>query len=109
MSSSKSTATPRNQADTTAEDLKTLLHEAEQALSRAGDNVSDDVQALRERLRDALANGQATMKNLTAAARRQALQADETIRSHPYQAIGVAAGLGLLVGYMISRGCGTRH
>ncbi len=91
-------------ADSTVDDLKALLREAEHALSQAGDTATDEVQALRERLRDVLADGQATVKNLTAAARRQAARADEAIRENPYQAIGIAAGIGLLAGYLITRG-----
>ncbi len=97
------------QADSTVDELKALLREAESALSHAGDTASDEVQELRERLRDVLADGQATVKNLAAAARRQAAKADETIRANPYQAIGIAAGVGLLAGYLISRSCSNRN
>lgn len=96
------------QAESTVEELKALLREAELALSQAGDTASDEVQVLRERLRDVLTDGQATVKDLAAAARRQAVRADETIRTNPYQAIGIAAGVGLLAGYLISRSSNRR-
>ena len=97
-----------DQADSTVDDLKALLREAEVALSQAGDTASDEVQALRERLRDVLEDGQETVKNLTAAARRQAARADEAIRANPYQAIGIAAAVGLLAGYLITRSSSRR-
>ncbi|MBC7365401.1 MAG: DUF883 family protein [Undibacterium sp.] len=103
--SKKYSAMLSDQADSTIEELRGLLAEAEQALSSAGDAATDEVQALRERLRGVLAEGQATLKNVTAAARRQAARADETIRENPYQAIGIAAAVGLLAGYLVSRNC----
>lgn len=99
----KSAPSLRSQADATAEDLRDLLREAELALSDAGVQATDKVTELRERLRDALANGKDTMKHLAASARRQAEHADEVIRENPYVAIGVAAGVGLVAGYLISR------
>lgn len=105
----KSSANLADSADSTVEELKGLLAEAESALSQAGDSASDEVQALREKLRGVLADGQTTLKNVTAAARRQAARADEVIRENPYQAIGIAAGVGLLAGYLISRSCSDRR
>lgn len=100
---SKSAPNPRSQAEATADDLRELLHEAELALSDAGVQATDKVTALRERLRTALADGKDTVKHLAASARRQAAKADEMIHENPYAAIGIAAGLGLAVGYLISR------
>ena len=107
--SKKSSATLGDSADSTVEELKGLLAEAEHALSHAGDAATDEVQALREKLRGVLADGQTTLKNVAAAARRQAARADEAIRENPYQAIGIAAAAGLLAGYLISRRCADRR
>jgi len=107
--SKKSSATLSDSADSTVEELKVLLAEAERALSNVGDATTDEVQALRQRLRSILADGQATLKNVTVAARRQAAHADEIIRENPYQTIGIAAGVGLLAGYLISRSCSNRN
>jgi ElaB/YqjD/DUF883 family membrane-anchored ribosome-binding protein len=92
------------QQGTSVDDLKALLREAEEALGNADDSQSDEVQALRERLRDVLAEGQSKFKNVSDAVRRQAGRADEVIRSKPYQTIGVAAVIGLLAGFLMSRG-----
>ena len=92
------------QTGTSVDDLKALLREAEEALGNAEGAESDDVQALRERLRDVLAEGQSTLKNLSETFRRQAGRANEMIRSKPYQTIGVAAAIGLLAGFLMSRG-----
>jgi len=101
----KSNSNVRNQAAAAAGDLRELLREAELALSDAGVQASDKVVELRERLRSAYAESRDTVKHLTAAARRQAARADEMIHDNPYAAIGVATGVGLLIGCLITRGC----
>lgn len=88
---------------TSVEELKALLREAEEALGNSDSGASDDVQDLRERLRDVLAEGQSTMKNLSDTFRRQAARADEAVRAKPYQTIAIAATVGLLAGFLISR------
>jgi ElaB/YqjD/DUF883 family membrane-anchored ribosome-binding protein len=98
------TETADGQPATSVEDLRALLREAEEALGNSDSGASDDVQDLRERLRDVLADGQSTMKNLSDTFRRQAARADEAVRSKPYQTIGIAAAIGLLAGFLISRG-----
>jgi ElaB/YqjD/DUF883 family membrane-anchored ribosome-binding protein len=104
MSHPTESTTLDEQQGTSVEDLKALLREAEEALGNADGGQSDDVQALRERLRDVLAEGQSTLKNLSDTFRRQAGRADEVIRSKPYQTIGAAAAVGLLAGFLMSRG-----
>lgn len=92
-------------ADATLDELKSLLAEAEKALSSAGDGASEEVTALRGRLRDALAEGRAGARRLYERAKDEAHRADEAIHTHPYVAIGIAAGVGLLAGALISRSC----
>jgi ElaB/YqjD/DUF883 family membrane-anchored ribosome-binding protein len=43
------------------------------------------------------------LQNQTAAA---AKATDKTVREHPYEAMGVAFGLGVLVGFLVCRGRG---
>jgi len=94
----------RHQAEVTAEDIRQLLREAEEALRST---TGEQMEALRERMRHALANGRTTAERLRDEAMRQAERADELVRSHPYQAIGVAMGvgacMGALLGFFVSR------
>jgi ElaB/YqjD/DUF883 family membrane-anchored ribosome-binding protein len=103
MSHPTESTTLDEQTGTSVDDLKALLREAEAALGNADGAQSDDVQALRERLREVLAEGQSTLKNLSETFRRQAGRADEMIRAKPYQTIGAAAAIGLLAGFLMSR------
>ncbi len=104
MNHSTETATIGESAGTSVEDLRALLREAEEALGNAQGADSDEIQHLRERLRDVLAEGKMTLKKVTENVRRQAGRADEAIRSKPYQSIGAAAVVGLVAGLLLSRG-----
>jgi ElaB/YqjD/DUF883 family membrane-anchored ribosome-binding protein len=58
---------------------------------------------LRERVSQMVSDGWAALGNLSAAVRRQAGRANQSIRANPYRAMGIAAGAGLLAGYIVSR------
>jgi len=101
----KSTTVSRaaSAADSTLDELKGLLAEAEKALSTANGEASEEIDALRGRLRDALDDTKATARRALGYAKEQVAHADEAIHTHPYVAIGIAAGLGLLVGALVTR------
>jgi ElaB/YqjD/DUF883 family membrane-anchored ribosome-binding protein len=84
-------------------DLKSLVTHARSTVADAASHSSVDLQALRDRLRDTISGVQTRVKTIAKAARRQAGRADDTIRANPYQAIGVAVGLGLIAGLLIAR------
>jgi len=88
-------------ADSTIDELKDLIREAEDALGSVGND--DQIDELRERLREAIASGESMISNLSDSLKYQARRADGAIRANPYQTIGIAAGVGLLAGYLLSR------
>jgi ElaB/YqjD/DUF883 family membrane-anchored ribosome-binding protein len=92
-------------AEETHQELTQLIHEAEQALSQTGGEAGEKFHELRERLRAAIDQGRSTFESLRAEAARHARQADVMIRDNPYYAIGVAAGVGALIGILVSRSC----
>ncbi len=102
---SESTTDVNDTAATTVDELRSLIREAEQALA-SGSN-GDDIQDLRERLQDAIAEGQNIVSNLKDSVARQARRADELVRANPYQTAGIAAAVGLLVGFLVSRRGGS--
>ncbi|HEX2861933.1 MAG TPA: DUF883 family protein [Lacunisphaera sp.] len=91
----------------TAEDLKALLHEAEQALSSTAGEAGDKFDELRDRLRAALDNGRHSFERLREEATARAKQADQLVRENPYYAIGIAAGVGAIIGILASRSCSS--
>lgn len=91
----------------TADDLKALLHEAEQALSATAGEAGDKFDELRDRLRAALDSGKYSFDRLRHEAAIRAKQADQLVRDNPYYAIGIAAGVGAIVGILASRSCNS--
>ncbi len=88
--------------DSTAEHLNALIHEAEAVLGCAKADASANLDDIRARLRDAIDQGKGMASNLGQCVKRQAGRADDTIRANPYASIGVAAGIGLVVGLLLA-------
>lgn len=85
-------------------DLRTLVVEAEQMLeSSVTEHTGEAMAALRARYEAA----QERLGVLYAGARKNVIAGakctDEAIRANPYQSIAIAAGVGLLVGMLVSR------
>ncbi len=99
-------ATPDQTAphDSTIDEIKALLAEAENVIAASGGAASEEIDSLKERLRSALDRSRDTAQKAMQMAKERAAQADEAIQTHPYVAIGIAAGVGLLVGALLSRG-----
>lgn len=86
------------------QDLRHLISEAEAMASDSlKEHSAEAIDALRERFEAA----QERMTQLYSGARRKvaagAHYADDRIRENPYQAIAIAAGVGVLIGVLIGR------
>ena len=84
-------------------DLKRIARDSEELLHTTKDAVGDKAQEVRERLTDALDAAKRTCRGLEDKAIEGAKAADKTIRDHPYQSIGVAFGVGLLIGVLVTK------
>lgn len=104
-----STTKLRQAGSDTAEDLKTLLHEAESALSSVTGEASDQVGDLRKRLRLAISDGKGSIERLRTEAIHKAREADQLVRNNPYYAIGIAAGVGAIIGILLAHRCSSRE
>lgn len=93
-------------------DLKTLAHDAEDLLEATAHDMSDKARDARTRVANALERAKSTIgelqtqtvANLKAAAKKT----DQVVRDHPYESVGVAFGVGLLVGLLAMRSNGDR-
>jgi ElaB/YqjD/DUF883 family membrane-anchored ribosome-binding protein len=84
-------------------DLKTLTRDAEAVLHATAGQAGEKMHELRSRLSSALESAKATCHRLEEKAVAGAKAADKTIREHPYESIGVAFGIGLLIGVLVGR------
>ena len=84
-------------------DLKVLSRDAEALIRATAGQAGDKVGELRERLSAAVDSAKATCKKLEDKAIAGAKVADQTIREHPYESLGVAFGVGLLIGVLVGR------
>jgi ElaB/YqjD/DUF883 family membrane-anchored ribosome-binding protein len=84
-------------------DLKSLAHDAEELMKATAGQAGEKVSELRSRLAAALESAKATCQRLEERTVAAAKATDQTIRAHPYESIGIAFGLGLLVGVLVAR------
>lgn len=100
---SKTVSRRINQAAKSAHHIHALAHDAKASISRNGSEAAAKVQSLGERLKASKKVAITQVKRAATAVRTKAAQVDKTIRTKPYQSLGVAAGAGLVAGYLISR------
>lgn len=84
-------------------DLKVLSHDAEAVLQATAGQAGEKMADLRARLATTLESAKATYRRLEGKTIAGAKVADKTIREHPYESIGVAFGVGLLIGVLVGR------
>ena len=86
-----------------ANDLKSLAHDADELMKATAGQTGEKVGELRSRLATALESAKATCQRLEEKTVAAAKATDHAIREHPYESIGIAFGLGLLVGVLVAR------
>ena len=88
-------------------DMKSVIADAEDMLQATADQAGEKVASLRARIQDRLDGARARLKEaetvLVAKTRAAARATDAYVHESPWTAIGVAAGVGLLVGLVLSR------
>jgi len=88
-------------------DLENLTRDAEELLKATAGDVSEKAKEARSRVAAALERAKTTCVSMQqqtmASAKAAAKKADVVIRDHPYESIGVAFGVGLLIGVLVTR------
>ena len=84
-------------------DMKVVLHDAEELIVATAGDLSEKTKEARVRLGAALERAKESCHTVEARAIAGAKATDRIIREHPYQSIGLAFGLGLLVGVLVNR------
>ena len=89
--------------DRLVSDLKTVTKDAEELLKTVSGEEGNGSNDIRMRLSSAIDSAKATYRRLEEKAVAGARATDKVIREHPYESLGVAFGLGLLVGVLVTR------
>ncbi|ALM84739.1 YqjD family protein [Bordetella sp. N] len=98
---------PEAVKETLIDNVKTSLNDAEDLLREAASTTGDKAAELRERALATLKRTRETLYDVQDAvlerSRKAARATDDYVHDNPWQAIGIAGGVGLLVGLLISR------
>lgn len=106
------TATTTTPSDTRArerltESLQQIVVDAELLLKNAQQTGSEQFVSARQRFETQLQHAKAELSRIQADAmehaRRAARATDQAVHQHPYAAMGISAGVGLLLGMLIAR------
>lgn len=83
-------------ADRLLDELRAVIGDAEELLRVTADQAGPRVQEVRARAEESLRNAR---EHLQGAGR----QLDSQVRANPWAAVGIAAGIGLIAGILLSR------
>jgi ElaB/YqjD/DUF883 family membrane-anchored ribosome-binding protein len=95
------------QKDKLMTDLRVVISDAEELLKMTADEMSESAVDIRGRVKSRLDQAKVDLIHLqeTAVAKAKAAghAADEFVHDSPWKSIGIAAGVGLVVGLLIGR------
>ena len=94
-------------AEKLAADLRLVIADAEELLRATASQAGESVAAARARVQSSLDSAKAGLGTLGEEAAEQARiaarAADDYVREHPWQAVGIAALAGVALGLLVSR------
>ena len=92
-----------NKQTHTDNDLGTLAEDARALMAATADVAGEKVSEARKRLAAALDSGKEIFGRVKDKAVEGAKATDQAVHEHPYPAIGIALGVGVLIGYLLGR------
>jgi ElaB/YqjD/DUF883 family membrane-anchored ribosome-binding protein len=93
----------RATTDKLMKDLRVVVGDAEDLLKATASQTGEHVQEVRAKAEKSLRGANARLQELSASARDQARELNDQVHDHPWSAIGVAAGVGVVVGFLLAR------
>jgi ElaB/YqjD/DUF883 family membrane-anchored ribosome-binding protein len=88
-----------------SDDMRQLAEDARALLAATADVAGEKVVEARKRLAASLDSAKEIAARVRDKAVEGAKAADDAVREHPYQAIGIALGVGALVALLLARRC----
>ena len=93
--------------DKLVQDMRVVISDAEDLLRATANQAGEKIAVARERIQDSIHEAKVKLAEAEALVTERAKQAarytDEYVHENPWRAIGIAAGIGLLLGLIISR------
>lgn len=93
--------------DKLLDDLKTVVNDAEELLKATAGQAGEKMSAARERAEASVRAARKRMNEMQddvlAQTKEMAEEADAYVRKNPWQAVGIAAAAGIIVGLMLRR------
>ena len=94
-----------NSRDKLVGDLKNLVADAEELLKATASQAGEKVAEARQRIEQSLIEGKKALadaeKTLVRKSKEAAELADDYVRDNPWSAVGIAAGVGLVLGLLL--------
>jgi len=93
--------------DKLVEDMQVVVRDAEALLKVTSAQTGEKLQEVRARVQETLGHARTRLSEIEGQAMQRAKDiagsADELVQENPWQAVGIAAGVGLLLGLLLSR------
>jgi len=94
-------------AEALAQDFKNVVSDAEELLQALGNDGDAKLKAMKSRVQESLKQARERLNELQATmvegAKAAANATDEYVHHNPWQAVGISALIGGLIGYLIGR------
>ncbi len=88
-------------------DLRVVVADAEELLRATAGQAGEKVAVARERIQESLAAAKARLavaqEELLERTKQAARATDEYVHENPWRAVGIAAGVGVIIGMLIAR------
>jgi ElaB/YqjD/DUF883 family membrane-anchored ribosome-binding protein len=85
------------------ENFKSVTNDAESFVKETASGLGEKARDARARLAASLASARESLGRLNEKAIEGAKATDKVIRANPYQSIGIAFGVGILIGVLVTR------
>ncbi|MGO3028978.1 DUF883 family protein [Pseudomonas helleri] len=99
--------TAKNAQEILKADLQTLVNDAERLLEHSAALVGDQADELRDKIKLSLDKARAsledTKESLHERGEAAVTAAEDYVQSNPWQSVGIAAGVGFLIGLLATR------
>jgi len=86
-------------------DMGSLAEDARALMAATADVAGDKVAEARKRLASALESGRKILGRVKDKAADGVRATDEAVHEHPYSSMGIALGVGAIIGYLVAHRC----